>query len=103
MLVTHWLALVAGAFLLTVGWLYVPEQIYVSGGLATISWSVATLAAPGLQTLTESGARVAAGAPLLAFVTLAFAALSALATIGYRTGHYPPEPAQDDPVPAVND
>jgi len=53
--------------------------------------------------VTESGARVAAGAPLLAFVTLAFAALSALATIGRRTGHYPPEPAADDPMPAIND
>lgn len=102
MLLSQWYALVAASFALTLVWTVVEpdERVFLTAGLSTAGWGFATLTAPGLQALTESGGRVAAGSDVLAFVTLLLAAVSALAVMGYKTGHYPPEPADEDPFPA---
>jgi len=101
MLVSQWAILAAMAFALTIVWAFgsPSTNVYVSAGLATISWSAAALTAPGL-TVVSGGERLSATAPTLAFVSLSFAALSALAVLGYRTGHYPPEPSSTEPIPS---
>ena len=92
MIVTQWALLASAAFILTLVYLvYHEAPLFAVSGLATILWGVAALTAPGLTTVSN-GSRVAVGSPTLAFVALAFAAVSALATLGYRTGHYPPKP-----------
>lgn len=92
MIVTQWALLATGAFILSLIFLlYHDAPLFAAGGLATILWSAAALTAPGL-TAISNGSRLAVGSPVLAFVSLAFAAVSALATLGYRTGHYPPQP-----------
>jgi len=105
MLLSQWYALVAASFTLTLVWTVIQpdERVFLTAGLSTAGWALAMLTAPGLQTLTESGERVAAGSDVLAFVALVFALVSALAVMGYKTGHYPPEPAPDEPFPADNE
>jgi len=100
MLLAQWFALAGAAFVLTLIWLVVApeERVYVTGGLSFLAWSAATLTAPGVQVISE-GQRLAAGSSALALVSLVFAAVSALAVLGYRTGHYPPKPADDPPFP----
>jgi hypothetical protein len=105
MLLSQWYALAGAAFVLTLVWTVIQpdERVFLTAGLSTAGWALAMLTAPGLQTLTESGERVAAGSDVLAFVALVFALVSALAVMGYKTGHYPPEPAADEPFPADDD
>jgi len=100
MLLSQWFALAAMGFILTLVWGFgqPDENVYVSGGLSFIVWGVCVLTAPGLE-VVSNGTRLAADSAVLSFVALSFAALSALAVIGYRTGHYPPEPAAKDPIP----
>jgi len=84
MIVTQWALLATGAFVLSLIFLlYHDAPLFAAGGLATILCGL---------TAISNGSRLAAGSPVLAFVALAFAAVSALATLGYRTGHYPPQP-----------
>lgn len=104
MLLSQWLALAGAAFVLTLVWTVVQpdERVYVTGGLSFITWSLAALTAPGLQTVSN-GDVLAAGSSILAFVSVAFAAVSGLAVLGYKTGLYPPTPADDAPFPAEQD
>lgn len=105
MLLSQWYALAAASFALTLVWTVIQpdERVFLTAGLSTAGWALAMLTAPGVQALTDGGDRVAAGSDVLAFVALAFALVSALAVMGYKTGHYPPEPASDEPFPADNE
>lgn len=96
MLVSQWTALAGMSFVLTLVWAYGDREqgVYVSAGLATVGWAAAALTAPGLQ-VASGGELLDASAPTLSFVALLFSGLSALAVIGYRTGHYPPEPTDE--------
>lgn len=99
MLVSQWTALAAMSFVLTLVWtsLQPEKNVYVTAGLSLLGWAACALTAPALQ--VESGGQLLnAGAPTLSFVSLAFAALSALAVLGYRTGHYPPDPADEEVI-----
>jgi len=99
MLVIQWTVLASFAFFLTLVWGYADRAngVYVSAGLATVAWSAAALSAPGLK-VASGGELIDAGAPTLSFISLMFAALSALAVIGYRTGHYPPQPSEETKI-----
>lgn len=99
MLVSQWTFLAGISFLLTLVWGYADREngVYVSAGLATVGWSAAALTAPGLQ-VASGGQLLDASAPTLSFVALMFAALSALAVVGYRTGHYPPQPSEETKI-----
>lgn len=93
------MALAAMSFVLTLVWTTVApdENVYVTGGLSLLGWAGCALTAPALQ-VESGGELLAAGAPTLSFISLAFAALSALAVLGYRTGHYPPDPADEEVI-----
>jgi hypothetical protein len=99
MLVSLWLALALMSFALTTMWAVVApdERVFTTGGLALLGWGACALTAPGLQA-ASGGQLLDAGSPTLSFVSVAFAALSALAVVGYRTGHYPPDPADEDVI-----
>jgi hypothetical protein len=96
MLQIYWLVLVTGAFVLTLAWLLVPMAasrihnipIFAIGSGAL--WSYAALTGGSIETLTESGTRVAAPAPDLQLPALALGLLSFFAAVAYWTGHYPP-------------
>jgi len=100
MLQAQWFALAGMSMLLTLVWLVVQpdENVFVTGSLSFAGWALSTVTAPGIEVITQSGETVAAGSSTLAFVALAWAILSALATIGYRTGHYPPDPAEEETI-----
>lgn len=99
MLVSQWSLLAGMSFVLTLVWGYADREqgVYVSAGLATVGWGAAALTAPALQ-VASGGQLLDASAPTLSFVALTFAALSALAVVGYRTGHYPPEPSDETKI-----
>jgi|APHM01.1.fsa_nt_gi hypothetical protein len=99
MLVSQWTALAAMSFILTLVWTTIApkENVYVTAGLSLLGWGACALTAPALE-VASGGELLAAGAPTLSFVSLAFAALSALAVLGYRTGHYPPDPADEEVI-----
>jgi hypothetical protein len=99
MLVIQWSLLASFAFLLTLVWGYADRAngVYVSAGLATVGWSAAALAAPGLQ-VASGGQLLDAGSTTLSFISVMFAGLSALAVVGYRTGHYPPQPSEETKI-----
>jgi hypothetical protein len=96
-LVSQWTALAAMSFVLTLVWTTVaPDRnVFVTAGLSLLGWGACALTAPGLQ-VVSGGVVLEAGAPTLSFVALAFASISALAVLGYRTGHYPPSPAEEE-------
>lgn len=99
MLVSQWTALAAMSFVLTLVWtaLQPDDNVYVTAGLSLLGWGACALTAPGLR-VASGGQLLDAAAPTLSFVSLAFAALSALAVLGYRTGHYPPDPADEEVI-----
>jgi len=99
MLVSQWLALAGMSFVLTLVWTTIQptERVFVTAGLSVLGWGACALSAPGLRA-ASGGTLLDAGAPTLSFVSLAFAALSALAVLGYRTGHYPPDNAEEEVI-----
>ena len=101
MLLSQWYFLAGVAFVLTIVWAVVlpDERVFVSAGLAFLAWALAALTAPGVQTVSN-GEMIAAGSPVLAFLSLAFATVSGIAVLGYKTGLYPPSPADEPPFPA---
>lgn len=90
MIESHWFALVVGASVLTLGWLYIRENVALTTLLASALWFYAAYSGGDLRRITESGSEVAVGAPELQYVALALALLSLLARVLYWFGEYPP-------------
>jgi hypothetical protein len=90
MLQTYWLALAAGAFIMTLAWLFVERNTFVTSVLAGALWAYAAYTGGSLDTITESGSTVSAAAPELQYPALALSLLSFFGAVAYWTGHYPP-------------
>jgi hypothetical protein len=98
-----WLVIVTIAFTLTLVWAVVQpdERVYVTGGLSFLAWSLATLAAPGLE-LLENGEAIPAGSTALVVLCLTFAFLSGFTVLAYHMDLYPPKPADGADLTEAN-
>lgn len=93
MLQSVWFAFGGFSMLMTLAWLFRPDERTTFTALFGASgWALMAITATDLEKLTESGERVSAGvglAPQLFLVGLAL--LSLLAAFLYRWGLYPPD------------
>jgi len=93
----HWLAVGVFATILTLGWIYRPdERLTTTAMLSTGAWAWMALTAQSLTRYTETGETIDVAAGSLAYFPAFLAVLSMLALILYRFGHYPPR--EDDPA-----
>ena len=101
MIEAHWWALVQGATICTLLWLFVPEWLNDQRGersrippltlTSAALWLTAGMTASDLERITETGATVAVDAGVFAYVCLAAGAVSVLTFLLFLWGAYPPQ------------
>lgn len=94
----YWLAIVGYGFAMLMLWIWQQpaDRVYFTAGTGAIAFLIAALTAPGVERVTETGERIAAGPGLTVQIFLGLLGLLSLTTIFlYRLDEYPPTEEYD--------